>query len=474
MSKETHNKGQMTRTLRFAACLGAAVLSCPAARAVDNPLREAQLAGTLNQTQSNMTDVIFTACVSGTNEAAFQARCDALVGFAQAGNRNQPLPVATWQPSVRNVLQRVAPEQMLGQGTTATRTSANILSARLQALRLGTRGLSLSGSNFNGQPLMGNSFADLSSAVETGGAAGDDIGASLGGRLGAFINGIYNFGSVDSTFNSAGTQRGNQLGFDFDSGGVTAGMDYRFTSNLVLGAAFTYLHMATTFDRSGGDLDSDSYSGSLYGTFYPSKSFYVDGLFSVGGIDYSSNRQINYVIPGADVVNTQAQATSGAMQYSVSVGGGYNYAWKGLTLNPYARFNYINLDIGGFSERGGDGWAMRFGDQTVESLTTTLGTQLTYAISTPWGVLTPNVRGEWRHEFEDDKRIIPVRFLGDTTSGLTFSTVTENPDRNYFIVGTGVSATFAHGVSAFFNYDALLGYRDIESHSFMVGARMEF
>jgi hypothetical protein len=63
---------------------------------------------------------------------------------------------------------------------------------------------------------------------------------------------------------------------------------------------------------------------------------------------------------------------------------------------------------------------------------------------------------------------IAVRFLGDAASGLSFiNTMTNAPDHNYFMPGTGVSGTFVHGVSAFLNCNALLGvaYRQPFVHS---------
>lgn len=439
------------------------VALCTAAYA-QNALLDPLLNPTLNATQINMTDVITTACPSGTNEAGFQARCDALIGFAKSKRQSTPRGLV-WRANVSNTLQQVSPEQIIGQGTQATKTSVSVLGARLAALRLGARGLRVAGLNLDGQPAVGGPLAGLGSGAETGGAAGDPS-SSVSNRLGAFVNGIYNFGNVDTTF--------NQVGFDFDSGGVTAGMDYRFTDALILGGAFTYLRMESDFDRNGGELNSDTYNGSIYGSFYPTGNFYVDGIFTIGGIDYDSLRQIDYTLPGVESVNTQAKAKPGGMQYSASVAGGYNYVLGQLTVDPYVRVNYLNLDVDGFREQGGNGWAMQFSDQTVESVTSTLGTRLSYALSVPWGVLRPYIRGEWRHEFEDEGRIIPVRFLGDTTSGLAFSTVTDSPDRDYFNVGTGISTVLANNVSAFVSYDALLGYKDIESHSFMVGARVTF
>jgi outer membrane autotransporter protein len=232
--------------------------------------------------------------------------------------------------------------------------------------------------------------------------------------------------------------------------------------------------MESDFDRNQGSLNSDAYSGSLYGTYYLQNGFYVDALGTVGGLNYDSTRTIDYNLPGTDSVNASAISNPGGKQYVASMGVGYNHAINGLNINPYLRGNYNRLDVDAFDEQGGAGMAVGYSDQTVESVTSVLGAQLSYALSTASGVFTPYLHGEWRHEFEDSSRVIPVRFLGNTSTGQAFGVVTENPDRNYFNVGVGVSGTFARGVSAFLNYDTLLGYNNIESHALMAGTRLEF
>lgn len=407
----------------------------------------------LDTTQSNMAEVIETACPNGTNQQDFQDRCNAVIG-AVINRQGAPAPDAV------NALQVVSPEQMPSQGIGATRTSFNAIGGRLSALRAGVRGFQVSGLT-NGQPL--TNLASLAPSY-TGGSAGE-AGSEIWERLGVFVNGNYNTGDVDSAF--------NQLGYNFNSGTVTAGVDYRFSKDLILGTAFSYTRAESGFDNNGGSLDSNAYTGAFYGTFYATESLYFDAIATFGGINYDSVRNIQYSVP-QETINTKAKASPDGEQYSVSLGGGYNFALQEWTLNPYARVNYIKLDVDGFSEQGGDGWGMRFGDQRVESVTTTLGTQISYALSTQWGVFLPNLRGEWHHQYKDNSRNIAVAFLGDTTSGLVFNTVTDDPDRNYFTVGTGVSGTFAKGLTAFLNYDTLLGYRNIESHLFTVGARLEF
>jgi len=400
-------------------------------------------------TQVNMATVIQTACPNGTNETEFQARCNAVVTAAGQGATSDAL----------GALQQVSPEQLPSQGVSATRASFNLISGRLAAIRAGARGFQIAGLSKNVLPV---NLASLSN--DLGGAAGDTTG--VWDKFGGFINGNFNTGNVDS--------EANQLGYNFNSGSINFGVDYRFSDSLVLGTAFTYRRSESSFAGNGGTLDSNAYTGALYGSYFATDNLYFDGIATLGGINYESIRQIQYSLSNSETVNTQAKGTPGGNQYSISLGTGYNYAVKEWLFNPYAKVNYIKLDVDRFSETGGNGWGMAFNDQMVESVTTTLGGQISYAVSTGLGVLMPTVRGEWHHQYEDSSRNIAARFLGDTTSGLTFNTVTTVPDRDYFTVGGGVSGTLAHGVSAFFNYDALLGYRNVESHLFTVGARMEF
>jgi outer membrane lipase/esterase len=401
----------------------------------------------LDTTQLGITQIIEEACPQGRNQADFQARCDAIVGAANQGATSDVL----------TSVQQVAPEQIPSQGVSATRAAFNLIGGRLAALRAGAHGFHLAGSG----SVLPINLASLSSGL--GGGAGDSDSAWE--RLGGFVNGNYNTGNVDAEL--------NQFGYNFNSGSTNFGLDYRFSDDLVLGAAFTYMRSESSFDHNGGTLDSNAYTGALYGNYYATENFYFDGIASIGGINYESIRHIQYSLP-AETINTQTKGTPSGNQYSIGLGSGYNYALRQWLFNPYARVNYIKLDVDRFSETGGDGWAMAFNDQSVESVTTTLGGQISYALSTSWGVLMPMLRGEWHHQYKDGSRNIAVRFLGDTTTGLTFNTVTTSPDRNYFTVGIGMSATFAHGISAFFNYDALLGYRNLESHLLTLGARMEF
>jgi outer membrane autotransporter protein len=218
---------------------------------------------------------------------------------------------------------------------------------------------------------------------------------------------------------------------------------------------------------------------SLYGIYYVS-NFYVDGIVTFGWSDVDIDRTIRYTIAAVDGTTSVSQTARGdtdTKQYSLGFGVGYDFNAGGWTLSPLVRVNYIRLDIDGYEEtidntNAGFGWALAFDDQDVESLTSVVGGQISYAISTAFGVLLPQVRGEWEHEFKDDRRTLTARFVHDPAGAdILFST--DAPDRDFFNIGAGLSAVFRGGVSAFAYYETVLGLEDVTRHAVTVGVRKE-
>ena len=73
----------------------------------------------------------------------------------------------------------------------------------------------------------------------------------------------------------------------------------------------------------------------------------------------------------------------------------------------------------------------------------------------------------------NDSRSVTSKYAVDPFN--TFFVIpTDNPDRDYFALGAGVSAVFSKGVSAFLYYETVLGLRDVTRHAFTAGVRLEF
>ena len=408
-----------------------------------------------------------------------QIRCTEMIGNAKAGNTS-----AASAP-----LLPLAPEEIVAQGKSAVETSNRNIGARLATLHggvtsLGFRRFTL----WNEEP---TTPYTLVASLAPFAAVNSVVAASTPSpfsRLGVFANGTFTGGDKDATSREAG--------FDFKTYGAILGADYRFTNNFVLGVTFNYQSTNIDFDNSsflntpaGGGIDTHSFGFSIYGTYYVSNQFYVDSIFNFGRNHYDIERRIIYAIPSTDrtgaliqgattTVNQTAQGDTNSTQYSFSVGAGYDFNVRGFTITPFVRLEYSRLDVGGYQESidntaNGFGLALAFDHQDVESLLHVLGAQASYAISTGIGVLLPQVRAEWRHEFKNDARTITSRFVFDPLR-TPLALVTDSPDRDFFALGVSLSATFRGGVAAFVSYEAVVGLADVTSNSVVGGIRLEF
>ena len=442
---------------------------------------QAQQSGGLTPPQQNTLDAIFTLCppltmipTTGATDDLRQ-RCTEVVVNGSAGD------VA---------LLPMAPEEAATQATNSVESSIKNIGARLATVRAGVTGLDLRrfSLNIDNQPLPGTLVASLAPIAAVASAA-PASSSPIFKRLGLFVNGGISLGNKDATDKEAG--------FDFTTLGVTGGVDYRFTNRLVLGLAFGYASNNSDIDktdfvggRAGGKADTNSYTVSAYGTYYLS-DFYVDGIVSYGWNHYDINRNIIYNILGLNsaqngptsnpnnitVVNQTARGNTDSTQFSFSLGTGYDFSTGGFTFGPSARMNYIKINIDGYRESinntdAGFGLSLAFDSQHIVSLTSLLGAQASYAISTGVGVFLPQVRVAWEHEFEDDSRTITARFIADPAN-TPIRIPTDNPDRDFVNFGVGVSAVFAGGFSAFVDYETVFALEDVTVHNVTLGVRKE-
>lgn len=359
-------------------------------------------------------------------------------------------------------LQQLATEEAATASSMATETSfgqMNTIGLRLAAVRGGAAGFAVSG--------LGGTSGQLAGRHRRGGAAGDPPNGN--GRLGGFLNGTIGTGEKDAT--------DRENAFEYDVRGITAGLDYRFADDLVAGVAVAYSSFDSDFDRSatvaGGDVESDGYTVSLYGTYYLER-LYIDGIASYGDNSIDMRRRIVYTSnTSRPSQNRTAVSDTDSNQLLVSIGGGYDTQRDALTFGPHARLTYLDVDVDGYQERGAMGLNLEVDAQEVESLQSTLGVHVSSSISRPGGVLVPQARLEWHHEFDDDVRTIVARYLHDPNR-VQLAASTDEPDRDYFTLGLSLSGVFRGGTQGFVDYETVLGLDDITDHVITAGVRAEF
>ncbi len=412
---------------------------------------------------------------AGDLEADLFDKCGEMVHTANALEDNGG-PVAKSlnlsEAELQASLQNIAGEEAGASGSMATEAStgqaANI-GKRLSTLLSRSSSLQLSAVNvFGGDGLYTVSRDDQ--LLENGGAAGE--GDLLDSRIGVFVNG--DIGSGEKT-GSAGED-----GFDYDSTGLTAGVDYRVNNQTVIGIAAGINSSESSFQTnelvSGGGLDAQATTLSLYGLYY-SENFYLDGIVSAGSGTFDMDRQIviqsnNEEGNANDGANRLATSETDSSQFSISVGMGTDIISGSKTFAPYARAQMLNVDVDGFQETGAEGLNLEVKDQEIKSMTSTLGFRASMVSNASFAVLIPQARLEWVHEFSDDAREVSTVYVNDPRQNeLLFST--DAPDRDYFNLGLGVSAVFKGGTQAFIDYKKLLGMNDFDENVLTVGIRFE-
>ena len=423
----------------------------------------------LTQNERSVATTLDGACSSLDNkpeaersgaEKDLLATCERMKNDQEANNST----------AVAEGLKLLAPDEVISQGTAvieASNLQVMNINSRLIAVRAGATGFVLSGLNIRieDQTLPGYVINALVKGQAKGGAAGDVPG--IAGRWGGFINGNISFGDKDDS--------DNETGFEFDLQGITIGADYRLSSQAVIGGAMGVTRNKSEFNGNAGKMDMDGVHLTAYGTYYQNERFYLDGLIKIGSNNYDTRRRVSRT---GDLLQ-QAMGNTDGQEYSLSLSGGYKNNRGALNYGPYGRLSYTKAEIDAYTESASDpavkgsGSVLSISDQDVDSLTAVFGGQLSYAISKPSGVYLPQARFEWEHQFSDDSRTLSAQFVHDPNSSV-FGISTDDPDRDYFNLGLGMTMVIAGGKSGFVFYETRLDQENLTQHWIKGGIRIEF
>ncbi len=368
---------------------------------------------------------------------------------------------------VREALAALAPEENTAQATVLREISfAQFFNvdARLAELRGAGGGFSSAGLNLSTRTgSLG--FDQLSQMLGGEERQADDAGGLFSSPWGFFVNGTISSG--DQSFD--GTS--GQVGVDFESRGLTAGVDYRFSPSLVVGAALGY----ASFDSDiTGDssLDTTGYTLTGYGSWYPKESFYIDGRISFGRVEMDQSRRVRFTLNG-QTTDLVARGSADADQFSFALGAGFHINRGAWNFTPNASIRYTDSDVDGFTERGAGSFALTYDSTSVDALVASAGLQLSRAYSLSRGVVTPQLSLSWNFENRGDDLAVTGRFAnaGGTQS---FRFISPETDSNYGALGLGFVFIGANGVQAYVNYRTVFGYEDFDRNTLNLGARFEF
>jgi outer membrane lipase/esterase len=243
----------------------------------------------------------------------------------------------------------------------------------------------------------------------------------------------------------------NYPGFPDDPGtpaAVTAGFDYRWSPELIAGAAISAGTTRQTFSI-GGDYRQSEIAGSIYAA-YRSAPYWVTAIAGFGALLYDVNRQVPIGI------TTQPNYSSPhGTNFSLAIQAGYNFTTGSgratgsasgmpvkapaaqpavlLTHGPLAGIVLQRVRVDGFTEFSPGGFtALSFESQTRNSAVLELG----YHAYLDIGRWQPFAKASWNRELADTDRLVMATLT--TTVAPSFSMPAVLLGKEW---GTGVAGT---------------------------------
>lgn len=292
---------------------------------------------------------------------------------------------------------------------------------------------------------------DGKSSAPVDSKGGKDFVSSSPRRFGVWANGNGEFVSVGSTSNARG--------YDFDSGGFTLGLDYRFNNHFAAGVLFNYTRTDAQL-AGNGSIESDAIRGGIYASVFGGGA-YLNGYIGAGTVDYDTRRQ--------GLQGTPRGSTDGT-EFNAFVSAGYDKKIGGLTIGPIASYQYTSTDVDSFRERGSLA-PLRIASMDGNSSRTNLGARASYDWHIGSVVLAPEIRASWQHEFGDVEQTTDARLA---FGGPTFSTNSARVGRDSFQLATGFSLQITPDIAAYAFYEGELGRSNYDAHNIVGGVRANF
>ncbi len=234
-------------------------------------------------------------------------------------------------------------------------------------------------------------------------------------------------------------------GYDLDLFHGTVGVEYDINANFSVGAAFIGTDGDADFEN-GNKIDVQRYGVGIYGSYYRedaiqgiglSNAFYADLLYGYSEGDYDIRRA---------TAAGRVRGSTDSATHLIELNTGLNFTQGDLRHGPILGLAWQDGKVNGFTDKAG----LRYGKVDVESLVSSVGYQVSYAIQTGAGLIIPQFRAAWEHEFEDQS----IRFLGAKAG---------NTSEDVAALGAGVLWQFHESVYATLDYQARLS-SDVDTH----------
>ncbi len=291
----------------------------------------------------------------------------------------------------------------------------------------------------------GTRFAGNLSASDEAGMAKD----LQPNQWGVFTDETANFGTVSPD--------GNGPGYQYFTGGMLAGLDYRFSKDWAAGLFFGYSQSGTS--QSTGTVSA---TGGQEGFFAGMREdeFHVNAL-AVGGLsNYSTSRN---GWSGIATGTTQGQMISG------SLSAGYDFKMDQVKIGPYASGQFTSVHINAFSETGSLA-PLSYDAQGEDSLDSDLGVASSWTWDLNGISLSPSINAAWEHVYSGNLDALSASF----GSGANFTVNGPATGTEAVLVGAGLKAQLSRSFNMYASYQGKIGQTNVTEQNVNAGISLGF
>jgi uncharacterized protein YhjY with autotransporter beta-barrel domain len=302
--------------------------------------------------------------------------------------------------------------------------------------------------------LAANGDLGMKEAVQT------DAPAVLDSPWGTFAAFHHSNIGVDSYASGAGLQPGLSAGILE----LTAGAQYRYSANLILGVSGSYARTAENFGDGLGDADVNTLLLGTFGTLYEG-GLHLDWYGGFGVSYYSLQRAM-------PLFGSTASADPQGKQIDLRTSGGWDVPFGRTTAGPTASLEYHYLGVGGFAENGAGAEDLSVGSQSENSFSSSFGGKVARSFKLFGVTVEPSATGSWRHEFVGQNRTIDAALDGG--QGPAFAVQSDGVGANAIELSGRVDARITRSITAFAEYAGEYGRTHETADQWGFGAKYKF
>ena len=258
-------------------------------------------------------------------------------------------------------------------------------------------------------------------------------------------------------------------GYDFTTGGVTLGSDYRLTDHLAIGLFGSYAHSWTNLQP--GNVDVNTGRVGLYATYFgrgfsagreEAGTFYLNAAVFGGYNSYDTSRQ--------GLAGSATGNTDGA-EFSTLIGAGYDFHFGNLMFGPLASLQYTYAGFNSFNEQGSL-VPLQIHSDSQDSLRTDFGLRASCNWHVGSVMVTPSVTAAWEHEYEYSA--LPLTVSAPVFGGASATLFGPSEGHDSAIITAGVGVQWTPRISTYASYQGQLGRARYDSNGVSGGVSLSF